>query len=395
MMRILHVTRQFLPATGGIERVVQQLAQEQLAAGNEVGVLTLNRLFGADGQANKRTPPQRLPAREEFDGLDVRRISYTGSSRYPVALDALGHAADFDVIHLHSTDFFLNYFASTKRLHRKPLVLTSHGLFFHTAFAQRAKQTYFQSVMRWNLRAVDAVICVSRPDYDLLARITPPDKLHLIPNGVPWRELNALPLSGRDSDLLVAVGSLAPRKRYDRMLHAFAALTLQHPTVRLAIIGADHGEGERLREMARELGIVTQTEFVGRVDETTLYGYLGQATLCLASSEYEAFGIAALEAAIAGALPVMQPLPAYRSIFATPTCSPLFVDYDDAQAAASALSALLQWPEQKRVELARELRTTFQRYSWPHIARSTQALYEAVAASGGLTAATTPPQANG
>jgi S-adenosylmethionine:diacylglycerol 3-amino-3-carboxypropyl transferase len=46
-MNIVHVVRQFYPAVGGFENVVQELASAQVAAGHRVRVITLNRLFKA------------------------------------------------------------------------------------------------------------------------------------------------------------------------------------------------------------------------------------------------------------------------------------------------------------------------------------------------------------
>lgn len=374
-MRILHITRQFLPATGGIERVVYHLAKEQLAAGHEVGVLTLNRLFSQPDGTNAASP---LAVRETIDDISIQRLAYFGSRRYAVAPNTLRYVGDFDLIHLHSTDFFLNMLASTKAVHHKPLVLTSHGLFFHTSFARAAKQAYFNTVLRWNLHSVDAIICVSDQDCRALRKITRSDKIHLIPNGIDWYALANTPVQNRDPGLLLAVGSLTQRKRYDRMLEVFAYLRQRHPSLRLVIVGADHGMLHELMEQAKRLDIARNVRFLGGVNDDTLHHYLAKSSILLSSSEYEAFGIAAVEAAIAGSIPIMQPLDAYRSIFPASMGDHLFTDYDDTFHAAETILSMVERTESERSQYAQRLRNHFQSFAWPAVAAKTETLYQAV-----------------
>ena len=82
-MRIAHVTRQFTPAVGGLENVVHNLARAQLSGGHQVRVITLNRDFAR--------PDLVLPARENIEGIDVVRLPYRGSRRYPIAPTVLRH----------------------------------------------------------------------------------------------------------------------------------------------------------------------------------------------------------------------------------------------------------------------------------------------------------------
>ena len=77
-MRITHVTRQFTPAVGGLENVVHNLAKAQLKAGQRVKVITLNRDFAK--------PNIVLPTHEHIDGIEVVRVPYRGSHRYPILL---------------------------------------------------------------------------------------------------------------------------------------------------------------------------------------------------------------------------------------------------------------------------------------------------------------------
>ena len=86
-MRVTHVVRQFHPAVGGMENVVENLAGAQRAKGHHVRIVTLDRVFNA-------AKPHRLPAHEWFDGFEIVRVPYFGSKRYPIALSTLRHIRD-------------------------------------------------------------------------------------------------------------------------------------------------------------------------------------------------------------------------------------------------------------------------------------------------------------
>src|SRR5688572_9507707 len=101
-MRITHVVRQFHPAIGGMEDVVWQLARTQVLNGHTVRVVTLDRLFEAP-------PSARLPRHDTLAGIDIIRIPFVGSTRYPLAFSALKFIRTADVVHVHGLDFFFDY----------------------------------------------------------------------------------------------------------------------------------------------------------------------------------------------------------------------------------------------------------------------------------------------
>src|SRR3954465_2081466 len=146
MPRVTHVVRQYLPSIGGMEEVVRNIALHQLKTGQKgTRVITLNRLFRT---AKQDTAPALLPSREIIDGIEVVRLPYYGSSRYPICPSILSELGDADVIHVHGVDFFYDFLAATQWLHKRPLVLSTHGGFFHTAFASTAKTVFFKTITK-------------------------------------------------------------------------------------------------------------------------------------------------------------------------------------------------------------------------------------------------------
>src|SRR5215208_4356428 len=105
-MQIVHVVRQFHPAVGGMESVVLELATAQVAKGHAVRVVTLNRMF--------EKPHERLAAHEFVGGIEIVRIPYFGSNRYPIAWGVRRHIGAADIVHVHGLDFFFDYLAWTR-----------------------------------------------------------------------------------------------------------------------------------------------------------------------------------------------------------------------------------------------------------------------------------------
>lgn len=107
-----------------------------------------------------------------------------------------------------------------------------------------------------------------------------------------------------DSELIVSVSRLVPRKGFDVAIRAAAALRERRPKLVLAIAGGGRDDG-RLRRLAAELG--APVIFLGRVsndDLPLLYGCADlYAMLCRnrwGGLEQEGFGIVFVEAAACG-----------------------------------------------------------------------------------------------
>jgi|SRR5581483_11563838 len=175
-MFIVHVVRQFHPGVGGLENVVLELASAQALAGDRVRVVTLDRLF----QGSKE---RKLPAEENLNGIEILRIPYFGSSRYPIAPSVLRHIKEADVVHVHGIDFFFDYLAWTRPIHGRKLVASTHGGFFHTTYAAWLKGLWFRTVTQFSMKSYLGVVAVSASDFERFRSIRPKGMV-CIENGV-------------------------------------------------------------------------------------------------------------------------------------------------------------------------------------------------------------------
>jgi alpha-1,3-mannosyltransferase len=368
-MHIVHVVRQFYPALGGFESVVYELAATQAADGHAVRVVTLDRLFKAD----RRGP---LAAREVVAGIEIVRIPYFGSARYPIAVSVLRHIRDADIVHVHAIDFFFDFLAWTKLLHRKRLVVSTHGGFFHTAFAARLKRLYFAVVTRASMLWYDGVAAVSLTDQTRFAAIRRRG-LVTIENGVnadKFADAGALhPVKS-----MLWIGRFSLNKRLDRLILFFAALRRIDPAWRLTIAGQPWDLGLRqLNDLAASAGVAGALTLAEAPEDGELRRLVGGCSVIASSSDYEGFGIAVVEGMSAGLYPLLSDIAPFKRLVGGGGVG-INVDFDHADAAAADFVA--QWREVAADYAAVRARSIAAAagFSWQNVARRYRTLYDDV-----------------
>ncbi|MHB1415059.1 MAG: glycosyltransferase family 4 protein [Chloroflexota bacterium] len=366
-MKILHVVRQFYPSVGGVERFTLDLCRFTRQQGHECGVLTFNRDF-ASGRL--------LPARETVEGITVRRLPFFGPHRYRMAPTTLAHLGGYDLLHVHCIDSFVDYLAATRFIHRKPLVVSTHGGFFHSPWGTGLKRLYFRNVTRLALRAVDRVVCDSRQDLALFSTIAP-EKCELIENAIDFESFAGVE-KRVEPGLLLYVGRTDANKRIANLIQTLAAVAQRAPTARLALVGPDWlGEWPRLQALAAELGIEDRVLFVGQVSDDGLKDWLSRAQFFVSASVYEGFGIAAVEAMATGTVPILNDIEAFRHLTGDGVCG-LLADFDEPGRAAETIVGALSLGNTECARLSQRARTAASEHAWQQAGRAFLSLYAEV-----------------
>jgi alpha-1,3-mannosyltransferase len=332
-MRITHVVRQFYPAVGGMENVVENLASAQRAKGHRVRIVTLDRVFNA-------AKPHPLPPHEWFNGFEIVRVPYFGSRRYPIALSTLRYVKDADIVHVHGIDFLFDYLAWTAPLHRRKLIVSTHGGFFHTSFASRLKHLYFQCVTRLSLSWYSGVAAVSEHDDTMFRHIRTRGRV-LIENGVDTAKFfDAAAREPRKR--LLTIGRLSGNKRLDRGIRFLAALRRIDPEWTLEIAGRPWDvAASELQDLAAELGAADAVRITESPTDDDICTLMAQCSFLLSTSEYEGFGLTAIEGMSAGLWPVMSDIQPFRRLAGRARLGTV-LDFRDPGAAAWDFH--LQWP---------------------------------------------------
>jgi alpha-1,3-mannosyltransferase len=370
-MRILQLTRQFLPAQGGMESVVEGLSVALQQSGHTVQVATLRRVFASD----TRAPEKSLEA-----GLSVRRMRHFGPRRYPVALASFGAVRGFDLVHIHAIDFFVDYLSLLRLLHGVPMVVSTHGGFFHTQWAARWKRMYFKTVTRKSLDGVKAVVCVSQHDREMFARIVPPQRIRVIENGADidcFRDLK----KNIEPGLVLGISRLAENKCVHKVLEAMASLRHRYPRLRLEWAGADFAglRGELERRVV-ELGLAGRVRFHGAISREELYRLLERAHLFVSAASYEGFGLSTVEAMSAGTVVIVTAVGAHPDVVENGVSGILMDQH--ANGLAGHMERVLSMSAEKLEQVGQAARAATKHFAWRQIAPRYEQLYREVLGIG-------------
>ena len=230
------------------------------------------------------------------------------------------------------------------------------------------------------LRAADLVVCPSEGITDQLEEHGfPPEKLTVVPNGVP----RPMPLSSArraelerelaldaDSEVVSLVARLAPQKRHDRFLAAAAAVRRQRPQARFLIVGEGPLRAELEAQTAR-MGLDEVVQFTG--SRTDAADIIARSDLMVLASDWEGLSIAALEAGARGVPVVSTDVAGAREVLRTGAG---VIVPKDAEALADAIVRTLADPHAREAMRAEALRLHAERFSVARMTAGYRELYE-------------------
>lgn len=368
-VKVTHVVRQYLPSIGGMEEVVRNIAMHQARSGHSgARIITLDRLF--------RNTAERLPERDVIGGIDVIRLPYYGSGRYPVCPRILRHLNDADVVHVHGVDFFYDFLAATKWLHKRPLLLSTHGGFFHTNFASRIKETYFNTVTRLSSQAYNRVIATSANDGRIFSRIMRGPKLQVIENGVDI-EKYADQSSPTLRPSLIYFGRWSANKGLIATLNFFDRLYARDPRWHLTIAGReyDHSLAE-LQSRVGAMGLQNHVHLAANPGDAELRALLRQNSYFICLSEHEGFGIAPIEGMSAGLTPLLSDIPPFAQLVDRSGLGFTIAGTASCDAMIDKLFHFHERGERAYIERRKAAMVFAGQYAWPAVADRYLALYD-------------------
>lgn len=301
--RIALVTPGFPPDTGGVEAHTGHLARELAGRGVDVQVFT-----GRRGLDRAVTEVRDGVAVHAFPAWRTRTMSI--SPRLVRA--GLRAARDADLVHVHSYHAACGLAALAG--HRTPVVFTPHYHGAGHSRPARALHRGYRFVGRTLFRAANVIVCVSDAERDALVRDFPATagRTMVIPNGVDIAAIRSAPPFTGQRRTILSLGRLEHYKRVSVLLRALPAMPAD---VQLVVVG--HGsQRAELERLAAGLGLADRVRFLGEIATDHVHRWLRTAAVLVSLSEHEAFGMAPVEAAVAGARVVLSDIPAHRDITA-------------------------------------------------------------------------------
>ena len=308
-MHIAFFTNFYHPIVNGVVRSVASFRETLMKQGHNVFVFAQS-----DGSYKDNEPfIFRYPSLPLPSG-DI-------SAAIPVSpfVDQLLPALKLDVIHTHHP-ILLGQTAARKAAELGlPLVFTFHTQYWeythYIPFPQEVIQEFLKNaVHKWLkefMQKCQHIIIPSESMKEILVRdYGLEERYTVIPTGTnlePYQRADGKTLrkekGWQDETILISVGRLAPEKNWETLLHAFAKVYLEHPNLRLVLIG-DGPAKESLQTLASELGIAEQVTFTRTIPFEEIPAYLKAADAFSFASVTETQGLVTIEAMAAG-LPVV------------------------------------------------------------------------------------------
>ena len=327
-MKILHPTHHFWPCIGGIERAIEDFCTELIKAGHSCKVLCLNKCARSQ---------KKLPKKETHKGIEIVRVPFIDLKYYKIASGILKHARSADVVHVHGIGFFSDFFILTKPLHKKPVVISSHGAIFHTG-TNLLKNLYFFGWCRLLLKFADKVVAVSENDANIFSKIVSPQKITIVHNPV---RLDKFRCARKKKNTFVFVGRLSKNKRLDLLIEAFASAS-QNKKAMLYIVGSDFENlRKELERKVKNLNAEDRIKFLGKLPEQELIELLANTDFFISASEYEGFGISAIEGMASGCIPILSNIPSFRA-FIEKGKNGFIVDFHNTKRASKKLAQIME-----------------------------------------------------
>ena len=391
-LKILHVISTIAPSAGGPTRVLQDLAQAQVAVGHSVTICTTDQDYPADRCLPRDYFATAFPAPVE--------VHYFGVQYKPLLL-SLGMARwlrtamhGFDVIHIHGLYRFPTSFSAYLARRRKlPYIIRPHGsldpyLYARSSAGNLALKRIYERLFDFsNLNGASALHYTATEERRLASFLNLEAPSFVVPNGLDWSRYQQLPPNGwlrtrlglSDQPIVLFLGRLHFKKGLDLLIPAFDALRRNIPSVQLVLAGPENDNyGSQVRGWVQQRGLTSAVHFIGALEGVdTLKAYVDADVFALPSYT-ENFGMTVIEA-LACCLPVV--ISNKVNIHAEVSDADAgIVTCCDVDEVAQALLSLLSDPQRRHVMGLAGRRLVESKYTWPPIVDDLTKQYEAVIA---------------
>lgn len=282
------------PRAGGAELLTHEVATRLVDRGHEVTWFTSR----PDGQS----------ASEEIGGVQVVRRGSELTTRLHAPAFARDGAFDVVIEQINTLPWFAPLWS------RVPTIVHFNQLarevWWYEAPKPLAAVGYLSEPLYLQAYRRTPVITISQSTASDLRHLGLRGRMDVIPMAVNTEPVSELPPKRLEGHL-VAIGRLAPSKRYDHAIEALEILRRSHPKATLTIVGDGPDRGRLEAEAARR-GLGDAVQLPGRIDEGAKTDLLTTADLLVGTSAREGWGLTVTEAALRGTPSVVYDVPGFR-----------------------------------------------------------------------------------
>ncbi len=371
-LSVLQVNKLYYPWIGGVEKVVQNIA-EGLKESLDMKVLACQ--------------PKGIGTREEINGVDVTKASSIGmflglpaSPTFPAVYARKSRKAD--VLHFH-VPFPLGVISDLAFGQKdKKVVVTYHS----DIVRQEKLRRFYRPFLLKFLERADLILPTSPHLRDESRFLSPyREKCKVVPLSVDLNEFSRgqgegsdLELPGNDDEeVILFVGRLNYYKGVDYLIRAMEDVEAQ------LLVAGDGPLLEQLKEQAVNVGVSDKVNFLGRVAGQRLKDlYSGCDMLVLPSiRESEAFGIVQIEAMAYGKPVINTDLPTGVPWVSKDGETGLTVPPADSEALAASINKLVDNEELRQEYGENAYRRVKEKFSRKVMLETIEAVYRDLGSS--------------
>lgn len=370
-MKILQITSSFHPIVGGQEKVVLETSKGLVKKGHEVTILTTD-LF---------CEKKNLQKEEVIDGVRVIRL------RNKFSLKGYGYSSEairwfkenwknYDIAHSHGYNRFLSEYALFYLRNKIPIIFSAHG-FIHTKKNYLFKVLHDFTLGKF-VRYAAMCTALTKIDYKEYVKLgVSKDKIIDLPNGVDVEKYNnpekeyVVSLKkkfGLDGRTLLYSGRIHKSKGLNYVLEAIKDLDCK-----FLIVGQDVGYKEELVNVSKKLNIEDKIVFAGCLPDDEFIAAYFASDIFVLFSEWEGFGIVAIEAMAAG-IPLVVSDRGSLPFVVEDEKTGYVVPFGNVDLLKNKLSLLLDDVKKRKV-MGDAGRRNAKQYSWNNIISSLLGIY--------------------
>jgi len=288
-MKIVHTYHSYYPVLGGLERVVQKLAEEQAKLGHEVHVITSQALA------------KNCPADEELNNVYVHRVKawrlYYPDLTIPRGLnESLLRGAD--VVHAHSQNSLFNMIIvkRAKSLRAKIAIYFIGVDYLKKHFNPIVRLLGYQYQKAITKRLIDLVdLAIVTNDYEKsILRERYGLESMVLPHGVSEQYLKTPNMAnyfrskyGVQGRIIAYIGRIHPTKGLDLLIRAFAEVAKKESDVILIIAGkGDVGYLKKCAKLVKALSLENKVKYLGYISEVDKIGLIDSSEFIVIPSRH-------------------------------------------------------------------------------------------------------------
>ena len=371
-MKLLLTIHHPLDPNSGAAGVTWKLGQEYQKAGHQVNYFSFDNL------------PSKLPE-------IIKAIIFP----YWLAAYLLVTKQRFDIIDASTGDAWL-WVKLFRRLRHDCVITRSHGL-EHTMHLENLAESargnlnlswkyplYHGGFRLWEVKTsienADLTLMLNSRDRDFADKQwqVPPQKLAIVPNGIPQEFINLpwekTPQSEDGIIGIVQIGSFIERKGIRYSIPALNNILQRFDRVKVSFLGTNCAASEVLSNFAPELR--HKITVIPTYNKQALPDLLKEHQIKLFPTLFEGFGLASIEAMACGLVPVTTSTPGFMETIVN-RHNGILVPLRNSQAIENALAELIG--DRSQLDwLRRNAYDTVRDYSWTNIARQNLDLYQKV-----------------